>query len=80
MFVAAIFIGAVTMGIIAFGPLMSVVLNHLALSVGLVGGIGICCAGAAAVGKLRRDASYREVREAETAVITGPGQWRLKPA
>ncbi len=41
MFLLAVLIGVATMGIIAFGPVLSVILNHAVLSAAVVGVIGV---------------------------------------
>ncbi len=75
MFVVAILAGLAMMAVIAFGPLLSVVLNNLALIGAVVGGAGVLALGIYAVSRLRQATTT----EPEVAEIT-PEPARLRPA
>lgn len=74
MFVVAIIAGLATMAVIAFGPLLSVVLNNLALIGAVVGGAGALALGIYAVSRLR----HVTTPEPEVAEIT-PEPAYLRP-
>ncbi len=64
MFVIAILMGLAMMAVIAFGPLLSVVLNHLLLISVIAGSAGAVALAAYAVSRVRRAHPKAEVTEA----------------
>ncbi len=69
MFLLVGLIGVATMGIIAFGPVLSVILNHAALSAAVVGAIGVGALLAVAVPRLKLGIS-KAAREEALSVPT----------
>jgi len=74
MFVIAILMGLAMMAVIAFGPVLSFVLNHLLLISMVAGSTGAVALGAYAVSRIRSTAS--EPEEEVPAIATGPAYVR----
>ncbi len=74
MFVIAILMGLAMMAVIAFGPVLSVVLNHLLLISVVVGSAVAVSLGAYLVSRIRSAAS--EPEEEVPAITTGPAYVR----
>ena len=78
MFVIAILMGLAMMAVIAFGPVLSAVLNHLLLISVVAGSAGAVALAAYAVSRIRSAA--RESEPEVPALTTGPAYVRPLPA